>query len=181
MDSFEKNQAALFERLLKPHLPRMFRFAVRLTHSRAEAEDLFQDVLVKIYARLEELADLRDAAPWLNRVLYHHFVDQQRRYARQRMTVVEESQLPEDSIEALEGDKNTRQDSEQLQAREALEKALSSLSEEHRTVVLLHDVDGYKLAEIQKVTGEPLGTVKSRLHRARARLRDLLRDHGTFS
>lgn len=181
MDSFEKNQAALFERLLKPQLPRMFRFAVRLTQSRTEAEDLFQDVLVKVYGRLEELADLRDAGPWLNRVLYNHFVDNKRRYARQRMAVVEESRLPQESIEELRGGQDTEGDSQRLEAREALRKALLSLSEEHRTVVLLHDVDGYKLAEIQKVTGEPLGTVKSRLHRARARLRDLLRDYGTFS
>ena len=61
-----------------------------------------------------------------------------------------------------------------------LERALAALSDGHRTVVLLHDVEGYKLSEIQDLTGEPLGTLKSRLHRARARLRDLLAADGTF-
>jgi RNA polymerase sigma-70 factor (ECF subfamily) len=57
---------------------------------------------------------------------------------------------------------------------------LSQLSDEHRIVVLLHDTEGYKLEEIQELIGVPVGTVKSRLHRARARLRDILTEDGTF-
>ena len=58
---------------------------------------------------------------------------------------------------------------------------MSRLSDEHRLVVMLHDAEGYKLEEIHVLTGDPVGTVKSRLHRARARLRELLGDDGTFS
>ena len=61
-----------------------------------------------------------------------------------------------------------------------LEAALNELSEEHRIVVLLHDSEGYKLKEIQEITGDPIGTLKSRLHRARARLRQMLSAGGTF-
>ncbi len=63
----------------------------------------------------------------------------------------------------------------------SLDRALNQLSEEHRTVVLLHDTEGYKLAEIQIITDTPVGTLKSRLHRARARLREILESDGTFS
>ena len=62
-----------------------------------------------------------------------------------------------------------------------LDRALAQLSDEHRIVVLLHDTEGYKLAEIQELTGTPVGTVKSRLHRARARLREILEADGTLS
>jgi len=48
-------------------------------------------------------------------------------------------------------------------------------------VILLHDSEGYKLSEIQSLTGDPIGTIKSRLHRARARLREILQRSGTFS
>lgn len=180
MDAFETNQAALFERLLRPHMERLYRFAYRLTQSKPEAEDLFQDVLTKVFARLDELTELRDPAPWLNRVLYHHFIDKQRRYARQRLVSVEEGQLPGRSVEALPGNLDTSSDSDRMANIAALQSALDSLSMEHRTVVLLHDVEGYKLEEIHKITGDPVGTIKSRLHRARARLRDLLKAHGTF-
>lgn len=181
MDAYQHNQAALFERLLKPHMERLYRFAYRLTHSKTEAEDLFQDVLVKVFSRLDELAELRDPATWLNRVLYNHFVDRQRRYTRQRLRSADEQQLPGQSLEALPGALDTRAEAERLDDISALQTALDSLSDEHRTVVLLHDAEGYKLAEIHEITGDPIGTVKSRLHRARARLRELLKQHGTFS
>ena len=61
-----------------------------------------------------------------------------------------------------------------------LEKALEMLSEEHRQAVLLHDVEGYKIKEIQELTGDAAGTIKSRLHRARARLREILESSATF-
>ena len=175
MDAYEQNQAKLFEQLLQPHMQRLFRFAYRLTHSRPEAEDLFQDVLTKLYARLDELSALRDPAPWLNRVLYTHFTDNQRRYARRRLVDVAEGQLAGESIELLP-DPAADADPERL---DALEKALEQLSDEHRTVVLLHDAEGYKLEEIQSITDTPLGTIKSRLHRARARLREILETDGT--
>ena len=60
-------------------------------------------------------------------------------------------------------------------------RALSVLSDEHRLVLMLHDVEGYKLKEIQIFTEEPMGTLKSRLHRARARLREIVADDATFS
>ena len=61
-----------------------------------------------------------------------------------------------------------------------LDKALQQLSDEHRLIVLLHDTEGYKMTEIQELMGIPVGTVKSRLHRARARLREILAESGTF-
>jgi RNA polymerase sigma-70 factor (ECF subfamily) len=178
MDAYEQNRARLFERLLEPHMQRMYRFAFRLTHSQAEAEDLFQDVLTKVFAKLDDLADLDDPGTWLNRVLYNHFVDHRRRYARRRLVDVAESQLPGGSVESLADSSPQAADAFEY---DALLKALDALSDEHRTVVLLHDAEGYKLEEIQTITGIPVGTVKSRLHRARARLREILAGDGTFS
>jgi RNA polymerase sigma-70 factor (ECF subfamily) len=60
-----------------------------------------------------------------------------------------------------------------------LQKALAELSLDHRSVLLMHDGEGYKLEEIQIITGVPVGTLKSRLHRARARLRALVTVDGT--
>lgn len=181
MSAFERNQATLFERLLKPHMQRLYRLAYRLTHSKPEAEDLFQDVLTKVFTRLDEIAELEDPGPWLARVLYNQFVDNHRRYARQRLFKVEEGQLPGRSVETLPGNLDSSSDSERLHDIRSLSAALDRLSDEHRTVVLLHDAEGYKLEEIHQITGDPLGTIKSRLHRARARLRELLETEEPFA
>jgi RNA polymerase sigma-70 factor (ECF subfamily) len=169
-----------FEKLVKPHLERLHRLAWRLTGSRPEAEDLFQDVLVKAFDRLSELALLADPGPWLARVMYNHFIDNRRQFARRRLVSIEESQLPGASIESLSGELDPVRDAERRQRIAQLDRALSALSDDYRLVLLMHDVEGYKLTEIQDITGHPVGTVKSRLHRARARLRDLLAADATF-
>lgn len=181
MDSFEQNQTELFQRLLRPHMERLYRLSFRLTGNRPDAEDLFQEVLTRMFARLEELAGLADPGPWLCRVLYNQFVDDRRRYARRRLVSVSEDALPGATIDSVADPRPDATSPEQLFDINRLQAAIEQLSDEHRLVVMLHDAEGYKLEEIQSITGDPIGTVKSRLHRARARLRDLLDDDGTFS
>lgn len=180
MDNPDQNRSATFERLLRPHLDRLYRLAYRLTGSKAEAEDLFQDVLVKLFGRLDDLAGIEEPGSWSGRIMFNHFIDNRRRFARQRLVSVAEGQLPQKSVESLPGKDNPEQDAERLDDIIRLDKALAQLSEEHRLVVLLHDTEGYKFKEIQEITGDPLGTLKSRLHRARARLRELLSADATF-
>lgn len=169
-----------FEQLLRPHMERLYRLAFRLAGNKAEAEDLFQDVLTKTYVRLDDLIDIDEPGPWLSRVMYNHFIDNRRKYSRQRLVIVEESRLPGDSVESLPGGSNPELDAENADNIIRLEAALAQLSDDHRRLVLLHDTEGYKLSEIQQLTGDPIGTIKSRLHRARAHLRELLTNDGTF-
>ena len=180
MNISDQNRSATFERLLRPHLDRLYRFAWRLTGSKAEAEDLFQDVLVKLFEKLDKLVEVEKPDSWVSRVLYNHFIDNRRRFARQRLVSVDEGLLPPGGVDSLPGTDSPLADAERADDIIQLDKALAELSEEHRLVVLLHDAEGYKLKEIQDITGDPVGTIKSRLHRARARLRELLSDGGTF-
>ena len=177
----DPQQTDIFERVVRPHFDRLYRLAWRLTGTKAEAEDLFQELLVKAFGLLDDIVKLEDPGPWLCRVMYNLFVDQQRRFSRQRMHLVDEGHLPGEGIVDLAGNLDPVADSERIQRLKRLDTALKELSEEHRLVVLLHDTEGYKLSEIEEITGVPVGTIKSRLHRARARLRQILSEDGTFS
>jgi RNA polymerase sigma-70 factor (ECF subfamily) len=179
MDSNPGNH--VFDRLVRPHFERLYRLAYRLTGSKPEAEDLFQELLIKALGKLDDLVNIEEPGSWLSRVMYNLFVDQHRRFARQRMHVVEEGKLAGDGLAGLPGGENPVAEQERLEQMNQLDSALQQLSEEHRIIVLLHDTEGYKLSEIQELTGTPIGTVKSRLHRARARLREILLADGTFS
>lgn len=179
MDPKEHNTA--FERLLQPHLDRLYRLAFRLTGGKTQAEDLFQDVLTKVFLRLDELVEIEHPGSWLCRVMYNHFIDDRRRFARRRLVSLDEGILPDQSVESAPGGPDPVADAERTDNIMRLGKALSELSDEHRLVVLLHDTEGYKLQEIHEITGDPVGTIKSRLHRARARLREILVEDGTFS
>jgi RNA polymerase sigma-70 factor (ECF subfamily) len=176
-----ENQNLTFERLVRPHFDRLYRLAWRLAGQKAEAEDLFQELLVKAYGMLDDLLEIDDPGSWLSRVMYNLFIDERRRFARQRMHVVEEGQLGGEGLDGFPGAENPVADNEQRERIARLDSALARLSDEHRIVVLLHDTEGYKLKEIEALTGTPVGTLKSRLHRARARLREILVADGTIS
>ena len=181
MDLKDTNRDGSFDRLMRPHLDRLYRFAYRLTDSATDADDLFQDVLIKVYCRIDDLLDIDKPGSWLCRVMYNHFIDNRRQYARRRLVSVDEAQLPGGSIESLPGGFDPVADAERADNIMRLDKALAMLSEEHRLALLLHDTEGYKISEIQEITGDPVGTIKSRLHRGRARLREILSEDATFS
>ncbi|MCH9694885.1 MAG: RNA polymerase sigma factor [Gammaproteobacteria bacterium] len=169
-----------FERLVRPHFDRLYRLAWRLCGSKAEAEDLFQELLIKAFSKLDDLVSIAEPGSWLSRVMYNLFIDERRRFARRRMHTVEEGEMSGEGISGLPGNADPVRDHERLQRMQVLERALAQLSDEHRLIVLLHDTEGYKLTEIQELMELPLGTIKSRLHRARSRLREILSADGTF-
>ena len=176
----DSDHKATFERIMRPHFDRLYRLAWRLTGQKAEAEDLFQELLIRAFGKLDDLVQIEEPGSWLSRVMYNLFIDEKRRFARRRMHTVEEGQLPGEGIEALAGSEDPVEDNVRAEKMKMLDQALAQLSDEHRVIVLLHDTEGYKLTEIHELMGLPVGTVKSRLHRARARLREILTANGTF-
>jgi RNA polymerase sigma factor (sigma-70 family) len=171
-----RTAASKFEDLLRPHVEYLHRLAFRFTGSVADAEDLVQDVLLKLYPRTQELTDIEQLRPWLARVLYHQYVDFVRQRARlpiaKLTTETEGDDDPLDTLPAIEDGPDEL--AERSQWRERILCALDRLNPEQRAVVTMHDVEGYSLEELEPILETPLGTLKSRVHRARHRLRSLL-------
>lgn len=162
-------QQKRFERAVKPYLKDLRRLALRFTGNDDDADDLLQELATRLQGRLDEVAQLEQPRPWLARALYRLFVDQWR---RQRAR-------PESDDEADIDAQPTPTDApdevfERSLTRERLQAALDALPAFQRELVILHDVEGYTLPEISTITGSPLGTLKSRLHRARTSLREYL-------
>jgi RNA polymerase sigma-70 factor (ECF subfamily) len=174
-----------FERVMRPHLPALYRLACRLTGAESDAEDLLQELLLRLLDRADEIGNLDRPDIWLSRVLYRLYVDEHRRSRlRPRPAADYRGSGPEDGDDPV-----TRAEAASDSAPEALaerafesarlQRALDALSENQRMVVLLHDVEGYRLTELATLLDTPVGTLKSRLHRARRQLRELL-SAGTF-
>jgi RNA polymerase sigma-70 factor (ECF subfamily) len=164
-----------FEDLLRPQVEYLFRLAWRFTGSVADAEDLVQDVLIKLFPRTQELLEIERLRPWLARVLYHQYVDSVRQRARSPIVELVTDESEDNPFEALPETKDGPEEhAERSGQRERILRALDRLNPEQRAVVAMHDVEGYSLEELEKVLETPLGTLKSRLHRARQRLRALL-------
>lgn len=159
-----------FHELLRPHVELMYRMAYRWTQSQTEAEDLVQDILTRIATRMDEMEQVDSLRPWLLRVLYNRFVDI---YRRNRNSPVEENR-GEDDASPVDYAIDHRDDIARSDNQRVLLEALEQLEHEHRDVVLLHDMEGYTALEVADIMQISVGTVKSRLHRARARLREYL-------
>lgn len=172
---FRRSRARQFEDCVRPWLGGMYRFAYRLTGQREDAEDLVQDVLTKLFPRAEELYAVEQPGPWLNRVLYRHFIDLTRKRGRQADRPASAIMSDEASRDFLDSLVDSNADPEgqvgQAQLQQAVATALDSLSPDQRTLLLLHEVDGWRQEDIAGVLGIAEGTVKSRLHRCRASLR----------
>lgn len=168
--------AARFEDLLRPHVDFLHRLAWRFTGSTADAEDLVQDVLLKLYPRGRQLAAVEQLRPWLAKVLYRQYVDSIRLQARSPVSGLaddaggDEARL--DTFAAAED--GPPELAARGELRERLLAALQRLNPEQRAVVVMHDIEGYVLEELESILQAPLGTLKSRLHRARQQLRAAL-------
>jgi len=168
--------AANFEDLMRPQVEYLYRLAWRFTGSVADAEDLVQDVLLKLYPRTRELLEIDRLRPWLAKVLYRQYVDSIRQQARSPIAdLAADGDAEGDPFDTLPATKDGPEEHAERSAwRERIIAALEQLSPEQRAVVAMHDIEGYKLEELETILETPLGTLKSRLHRARQQLRALL-------
>ncbi len=170
-----------FEAEARPHLDTLYSNALRLTRSPVDAEDLVQDTLVRAYRFYERFEAGTNFKAWLLRIQMNAFVNRYRRKTREREVLegamaapVGEGVMSRATMRALTdpvGDAQRR-----LISRE-ITRAFEGLSEDARAMVLLADVEELSYKEIAEVMGCPIGTVMSRLHRARKQLQVSLQQH----
>ena len=147
----------------------MWRVAMSLTRNRADAEDLVQESLLRAYKAIEGF-DGRYPRAWLLTILRN---TERNRHRRRRPELLSDPDMVEDRGPRTEADEVERR-VEDHDFDEAVTRALQELPENFRRVIELVDVDGLTYQEAADVLDVPLGTVMSRLHRARRRIRDLL-------
>lgn len=166
------NSRQRYTRLVQPHMTVMYRMAYRWTQNREESEDLVQDVLFKLVGRLDEMEAVDQLRPWLIKILYRRFVDLYRRGTRSPIESEHQWQPDTRLLEEMAIDEHDRVD--QLEWQQVLLRGLETLDDDQRDAVLLHDVEGYTALEIADMLEISVGTVKSRVHRGRHKLKQFL-------
>ena len=165
-----------FEPLVEKYRQRVWRLAYNVLRDREEAWDVAQDAFIRAYQALPSFRGQSAFYTWLFRIVMNLAADRARqRAARGRAFGTE--RVPEEDWERLTTDQDASPDSSaaQTEARARIAKALETLSEDHRTIIMLSDVEGLSYREIAEVLDIPIGTVMSRLHNARKRLRVALK------
>src|SRR6266581_44084 len=177
VDSTE--QRVRFERDVVPELSQLYSAALRMTHNPADAEDLVQETSVKAFAAFHQFRPGTNLRAWLHRILTNAFINAYR-VRRREPQQAGSGELQEWQIGADPLAPGPR--SAEVEALERLRDsdvflALRDLPKEFRVAVYLADVEGYAYKEIASIMGTPIGTVMSRLHRGRGRLRAQLASH----
>jgi RNA polymerase sigma-70 factor (ECF subfamily) len=154
--------------------------ALRMTRNPADAEDLVQETFAKAYAAFHQFQPGTNLRAWLHRILSNTFINSYRKKRREPIQDLgadfqEDWQVGNDPLappaRSAEAEAMDRlADSDILQA-------LRGLPEEFRVAIYLADIEGYPYREIAEIMGTPIGTVMSRLHRGRAKLRQQLAQH----
>jgi|HubBroStandDraft_1064217.scaffolds.fasta_scaffold11957_3 RNA polymerase sigma-70 factor (ECF subfamily) len=166
-----------FDRQIRPYLDQLYPTALRMTRNPADAEDLVQETLTKAYTAYHQFTPGTNLRAWLHRILANTFINSYRKTKREPAISPgadphQDWQLGRDpltgparSAEAEALDKIT--DS-------AVLAALRELPDDFKTTIWLADVEGYPYREVAAMMGTPIGTVMSRLHRGRSKLRQQL-------
>jgi len=166
----------LFEREFYPHIDALYNFAYHLTYNEEDANDLVQDTFLKAYRFAESYEEGTNAKAWLFKILKNAFINEYRRKLKQPAKVDFEEIIGYQDAEESKpaGTVDLRQEVFQGMIGDEVTRAINSLPVDFRTVILLCDIEGFTYEEIAKIVDIPIGTVRSRLHRAREMLKVLL-------
>ncbi|MFC9709096.1 RNA polymerase sigma factor [Paenibacillus sp. NPDC056933] len=161
IDRARRGDQEAFAELVIRYKGPVFRHTFGMLGDRGEAEDAAQEIFMKAYFALSKLDDVHAFSSWLMRIASNLCKDK----LKQRTKTIEtyetlKETIPDDSA----SDPNLKL---------SMEEALARLSVDHREILLLHDVQGFRYEEIAELTGIPMGTVKSRLFSARMSLRKI--------
>jgi RNA polymerase sigma-70 factor (ECF subfamily) len=160
-------QAPSWEQIVRDHSARVYRLAYRLTGNRHDAEDLTQETFVRVFRSLDSYVP-GTFEGWLHRITTNLFLDTARRRARIRMDATGDETAAWPARDDL-GSPERAYEHGNLDLD--VQRALDELPPEYRAAVVLCDIEGLSYEEIAVTLGVKIGTVRSRIHRARARLR----------
>ena len=161
---------AAFEQLYERHNRRVYSLCLRMTQNVAEAEDLAQEVFIQLFRKVGSFRGESAFTTWLHRLTVNQVLMHFRKRGVRMEQTTDDGDVP---VQVVRGTEDPRR--MPVVDRIALDKAVAQLPPGYRSVFILHDVEGHEHEEVARLLGCSVGTSKSQLHKARMKLRTLLR------
>lgn len=173
----QQNDLEAFEKLIITYKDRIYRLCYQLTNNHTDAQDLAQEVFIKAYTGLESFRNEADFGTWLHRIAINQCINFKKKEKRGKVISLDapiQTQNGEMLLEVAATEENPEEIYEQVELKGTVREALNRLSAEHRSVLVLREFQGYSYDEIASIIGCSLGTVKSRINRARQSLKEMI-------
>ncbi|MEG6611909.1 sigma-70 family RNA polymerase sigma factor [Pseudoclostridium thermosuccinogenes] len=167
-----------FEQLIEDYQKRVFNIALRMIGNYDDANELAQEVFIRIFKSIKDFKEESSLSTWIYRITTNVCLDEiRKRKNKNVVSLDEEVKLEEGDLQRQVEDTRPTPDviAEKNEVRKLVKDAIMSLPEEQRTVIILRDIQGFSYEEIAKIMKCPEGTVKSRINRSRQILRDRLK------
>lgn len=178
-DKVGKNFESDFAKIALPHRSALFNYALKMTGSYDDADDLVQETFLKAFRFFDKFEQGTNIKAWLYRIMKNSFINEYRKNIKEPDKVdYEDVQNFYENIKANEVKSvHFQEDVYANMLDDNISSALTSLPGDFRTVIILSDIEGYTYDEIAEFVDIPVGTVRSRLHRARKMLYSKLSDY----
>jgi RNA polymerase sigma factor (sigma-70 family) len=175
----KSNNDLLFEKELLPHVNALQTFAYHLTYNQEDADDLVQETYMKAYRFIDKYEKGTNAKAWLFKILKNAYINEYRKKVKQPTKVDFEDIVAfhDTDDDRVSGYSDLREEIFMNMMGDEVTSAINSLPIDFRTVILLCDIEGFTYEEIASIIDVPIGTVRSRLFRARNLLKEKLTDY----
>ncbi|MFY0674900.1 MAG: sigma-70 family RNA polymerase sigma factor [Bacteroidia bacterium] len=167
----------LFNKEFLPHMDQLYNFGYYLANNEDVAKDLLQETYMKAYRFIEYFQVGTNSKAWLIRIMKNNFINEYRKNSKAPYKVDIDDVNQKDDIEDDHVELDMRQEVFGSLIGDELMNAVNDLPVDYRLIILLCDIEGFKYEEIAKIIDVPIGTVRSRLHRARNLLKEKLKTY----
>lgn len=174
----QKGDISAFEELIYNYEKKAYNIAFRIMGNEEDAKDMTQEAFIKIYKSIGNFRGESTFSTWLYRIVTNVCLDELRKRKKNSTIPLEMNIETEkgNAVLELSAEKETPEDIyEQVEKKHMIQSAISSLADDYKTVIILRDVQGFSYEEIATMLNCSLGTIKSRINRARNLLKDKLR------
>lgn len=185
IEQAQNGEVDAFEQLISSYQDKVYDIAYRLTGNKNDADDLFQETFIHIFNSIKNYKGNSAFFTWIYRITHNVFLDScKKAHKKHEMLESDAEETPEDGYSALQGavapDDEPHKKTEETLFKEKIHKTIQLLPEDYRMPIVLYDIEGFTYEEIAEIVNIPIGTVRSRINRARQQLREVMIQNKTF-
>tara|TARA_A100001015_G_C14966183_1_gene703035 strand:+ start:151 stop:783 length:633 start_codon:yes stop_codon:yes gene_type:complete len=176
----QAGQVGAYDQLVQKYREQIFGVIYNMTSNREDASDLTQETFIKAFRAIGRFKGKSSFFTWLYRIAMNSTMTFLKKRSRRRYISyenIDEEASGAEIVERLTATNRSEKGALISELQEKLNDALQKLSPKHRTVVVLHEIEGLEHAEIAEITGSSVGTIRSRLHYAKLQLQSYLQDY----